>query len=312
MKTRMASPYCLRMCVNMSVAKVGAHAKMPDVVKERGSQRVLSGFTLVELLVVIAIIGILASLLLPALARSKSQAQQVYCLNNHRQLNLGLTMYALDHEDHLPYNLGASEIKQNLAQGLKHNWVNSVLNWELDESNTNTLLNTEAALGVHVGRNSRVFRCPSDSALSQIQRNAGWSSRSRTISLNAMVGDAGMFLTASGNSNNPSYHQYRKLGEFTAASEIFTFIEEHPDSINDGYFLNRAYRYEWNDLPASFHNGAANIAYGDGHVEPHRWQDATTKKPPAPDAANLPLQIGPAERNDFYWLLKRTSVYESY
>jgi prepilin-type processing-associated H-X9-DG protein len=157
-----------------------------------------------------------------------------------------------------------------------------------------------------------VFRCPSDSALSQIQRNAGWSSRSRTISLNAMVGDAGMFLTASGNSNNPSYHQYRKLGEFTAASEIFTFIEEHPDSINDGYFLNRAYRYEWNDLPASFHNGAANIAYGDGHVEPHRWQDATTKKPPAPDAANLPLQIGPAERNDFYWLLKRTSVYESY
>ena len=298
------------MCVNMSVAKVWARAKMADVVKERGSQRVLGGFTLVELLVVIAIIGILASLLLPALARSKSQAQQIYCLNNHRQLNLALTMYAGDHEDHLPYNLGASEIKQNIVEGLKHNWVNSVLNWELDESNTNTLLNTEAALGAHVGRNARVFRCPSDEALSEIQRNAGWSSRSRTISLNAMVGDAGIFLTTAGNSNNPSYHQYRKLGEFTAASEIFTFIEEHPDSINDGYFLNRAHRYEWNDLPASFHNGAANIAYGDGHVELHRWQDATTKKPALPDAADLPLPIGPSERNDFYWLLKRTSVYQ--
>ena len=283
---------------------------MADVVKDRGSQRVLGGFTLVELLVVIAIIGILASLLLPALARSKSQAQQIYCLNNHRQLNLALTMYAGDHEDHLPYNLGASEIKQNIVEGLKHNWVNSVLNWELDESNTNTLLNTEAALGAHVGRNARVFRCPSDEALSEIQRNAGWSSRSRTISLNAMVGDAGIFLTTAGNSNNPSYHQYRKLGEFTAASEIFTFIEEHPDSINDGYFLNRAHRYEWNDLPASFHNGAANIAYGDGHVELHRWQDATTKKPALPDAADLPLPIGPSERNDFYWLLKRTSVYQ--
>jgi prepilin-type N-terminal cleavage/methylation domain-containing protein/prepilin-type processing-associated H-X9-DG protein len=299
-----------RLCVNMSVAKVGERAKMPDVVKERGPQRALRGFTLVELLVVIAIIGILASLLLPALARSKTQAQQVYCLNNHRQLNLALTMYAGDNEDLLPYNLGASEIYQNIADGLKHNWANSLLDWTLAESNTNTLLNTEAALGSYVGRNNRVFRCPSDSSVSEIQRGARWIARSRTISLNAMVGDAGSFLTASGNSNNPSYHQYRKLGEFTAASDIFTFIEEHPDSINDGYFLNRARRYEWNDLPASFHNGAANIAYGDGHVESHRWQDRATKKPALPDAADLPFPIGPEERNDFYWLLKRTSVSE--
>ena len=280
--------------------------------KGRSPHSCAHGFTLVELLVAIAIIGVLASLLLPALARSKTQAQQTYCLNNHRQLNLALTMYAFDHEDHLPYNLGASEIKQNVAAGLNHNWVNSVLNWELDKSNTNTLLNTEASLGSHVGRSARVFRCPSDMAVSSIQRDAGWSGRSRTISLNAMVGHAGVFLTPSGNSNNPSYHQYRKLGEFTAASQIFTFIEEHPDSINDGYFLNRAHRYEWNDLPASFHNGAANLAYGDGHVEAHRWQDSTTKKKAFPDAADLPLPLGPSERNDFYWLLKRTSVYDRY
>jgi len=263
----------------------------------------------VELLVVIAIIGILASLLLPALARSKAQAQQIYCLNNIRQLNQAMMIYAVEHNDLLPYNLGSYEIYRSNLSGTKHNWVNSLLNWTLDSSNTNVLLNTEAALGLYLSRSQHIFRCPSDSTLSELQRGAGWSFRSRTISLNAMVGDAGRFLTASGsNSNNPSFHQYRKLGEFTSASDIFTFIEEHPDSINDGYFLNRVNRSEWNDLPASFHKGAANIAFADGHVELHRWRDAVTKKPALPDAADLPFQLEPAERNDLDWLLTRTSV----
>jgi prepilin-type processing-associated H-X9-DG protein len=265
---------------------------------------------LVELLVVIALVAILASLLLPALARGKTKAQQALCLNHHRQLNLGVAMYAQDNEDHLPYNLAASEIKQNLASGGPNNWANSVLNWELDESNTNVFLNSRAALGSYVSHNSRVFRCPTDLVLSEIQRASGWSERSRTISMNAMVGHAGMFLTATGNSNNPSYHQYRRFSEFTSASEIFVFIEEHPDSINDGYFVNRAASYQWNDLPASFHNGAANLAYGDGHVEAHRWQDLSTKKPARPDAADLPFT--PTEHNDFYWIIKRTSTYEGY
>ena len=59
-------------------------------------------FTLVELLVVIAIIAILASLLLPTLAKSKTKARAIECLSNLRQLHLGWTMFAPDHDDDLP------------------------------------------------------------------------------------------------------------------------------------------------------------------------------------------------------------------
>jgi prepilin-type processing-associated H-X9-DG protein len=218
-------------------------------------------------------------------------------------------MYAQDNNDRLPYNLGATEIRQMLARGEKYNWANSVLNWELDPGNTNLLLNIEASLGSYVSRAGRVFRCPSDTALSAVQRRAGWLERSRTISMNAMVGDAGEFTAGGQNVNNPAYQQYWSMSEIKTPANIFVFIEEHPDSINDGYFLNQAYRWEWRDLPASFHGGAANLSFADGHEELRRWQRASTKKPARPDAASLPFSIAQEDRADFNWLMDRMSSH---
>lgn len=276
----------------------------------RLSNNGLKGFTLIELLLVVAVIAILASLLLPGLARAKNKGDQIACLNNIRQLHLAWTLYADENGDRLVSNLGSTEILQRVARGEKGNWADTVLTWELDPGNTNVALNTQAALGRYLGKNPRLFKCPSDRAVSSLQRQAGWTERSRSYSMNAMVGDAGEFTQAGGNVNNPNYHQFLKLNEFKSTSRIFVFIEEHPDSINDGYFLNRADKLEWNDLPASWHNGTANLSFADGHTESRRWLQNTTLKPTQPGGAGLPMSLTYAEAADFKWLIQRTSISE--
>lgn len=279
-----------------------------------------SGFTSVELLVVIAIIATLSALLLPALSKTRARAEGISCLNNTRQLELAWQLYAEDHEGFLPYNLGmsGSSFRTNI------NWVNDVMTWDLSSDNTNTATITEASLGPYVSGATGIYRCPSDRTISAVQAAAGWDHRIRSYSMNAMVGNAGAFLTNGMNINNTGYRQFLKITDIPRPLEIFVFLDEHPDSIDDGYFLNKDLEAanvtyasraspgdEWLDLPASYHNKSTAFSFADGHASLHHWRNAKTIQPAVPFAANLPIPIPgvPAvEQTDFDWVLTHMSI----
>jgi prepilin-type N-terminal cleavage/methylation domain-containing protein/prepilin-type processing-associated H-X9-DG protein len=259
------------------------------------------GFTLLEMLVVMGVIGTLAGLLLPVLAASKGKARGIFCQNNNKQLVTGWLMYADEHAQWLTYNLGGAATRTNL------NWAAGVLDWELSSDNTNVADLTEAALGSYVGKVSTIYRCPSDSVLSALQAAAGWGGRARSYSMNASVGDAGEISRSGVNTNNPGYAQFFKLTAMPAPARIFVFLDEHPDSISDGYFVNHIYYPEWTRLPASWHNGAATFSFADGHTETHPWKCASTMPPAAPDAAGLPIDVSDDPR-DYNWVIAHMSV----
>lgn len=77
----------------------------------------MRAFTLIELLVTIAIIAILASLLLPALARAKGAARSTHCRNNEKQMGVALAMYVLDNKGYFPFTAYASTVaaKRNVS-----------------------------------------------------------------------------------------------------------------------------------------------------------------------------------------------------
>ena len=277
-------------------------------------------FTLVELLVVIAIVAILAALILPALSRAKIRAQSSFCLNNTKQLAIAWMIYADEHNGQLAYNLGRSARSPlavpAMAGGstMAQNWVNNVLDWELNPDNTNTAAIAATGLGPYTGKTTALYRCPSDNVLSDLQRRAGWSGRARSYSMNAMIGDAGGFSQTGTNVNNPAYVQFFRATTIPRPAAIFVFLDEHPDSIDDGYFLDRDIsQATWNDLPASYHDGAANFSFADGHAEAHRWQNASTKQPTRAYGINPPLPTPITDGlQDYSWVLSRMSVQRSY
>jgi prepilin-type N-terminal cleavage/methylation domain-containing protein len=257
------------------------------------------GFTLIELLVVIAIIAILAALLLPALAAAKAKAQGIRCVNQLKQLQLAIGMYADDFNQILPYNVVSPP--QSINGVSSGSWVNDLQSNPSLAWDTRYLVDyptaTPPLLGPYVSKNTAIFKCPADTRTVSIFGITHPCSRS--YSMNCFVGAyPGAPIRAGGGS---PYVSFGKTTDFRHPTDVFVLIEESPFSINDGWFCwfsggSWMAGNTWGDTPGAYHVKTAGVSFADGHTEIHRWRGAALN----PSAAIY----GKSSLNDpdFQWL----------
>ena len=191
------------------------------------------------------------------------------------------------------------------ANGGHQNWINNVMSWDLNQMNTNIGLVKSSLLARYCGGNVSLYKCPADKFLSDVQRKAHWSERVRSLSMNAHMGLYGPNWKQSANQWNTTYRQMLKQSDIIEPAKTYVTLDEHPDSINDGFFLlTLPAAGNWGDLPASYHNGAGGFSFSDGHSEIHKWLYPSTKikvKTTTLGTITYPAQ----ERGDFDWTAER-------
>lgn len=246
--------------------------------KNRKSKRAGSGFTLIELLVVIAIIAILAAMLLPALAKAKTKAQGIRCLNNLKQLQLGWFIYSTDNGDKI--------VSNNSDPASGPSWVEG--NMQNVSGYTNTAL-LRAGLLFAYCKNDLIFACPTAKAVKV--PNGAPAVAVRHYSIGGRMGGDAVVLSA-------AYPNYKKVTQISnpSPSRALVFVEESAITIDDGYFaIQDGLVWSWMNSPTIRHGLAGNFSFADGHSEPHRWRTLTTEQdwytPGKPqNASNVDLQ----------------------
>src|ERR1043166_4206750 len=162
------------------------------------------------------------------------------------------------------------------------------------DGNTNAALVTSGQLAPYLGSSIAIFKCPSDKSIAQN------GPRLRSYSMNSLVGDPGELT----NRFNPQLEQFFRLDDIPNPSHIYVFLDENPDTINDGFFMNRWEDYIWGNLPGCDHDDGANLSFADGHIETHRWALAETRRKLGTTSGTFPA----TSPIDFDWLKERSSV----
>ncbi len=280
--------------------------------------RCAQGFTLIELLVVIAIIAVLASLLLPALAKAKLKAQGIQCMGNHKQLTLAWRMYVDDNDGRLPCSEGFSPTSGAWMTGFMDFKPENQSNWDIDKDIT------ASPLWMYCGRSPGIFKCPAD--LSVVKPSSGpfrgrVVPRVRSMSMNNWVGGTA-WTTPPGlvpYRNTSGWRVYHRDTDFVDPGPAMTwvFLDMREDSLNSGGFFTDMTGYPdhpeeawWStDFPGSYHHRAGGLSFADGHSEIHRWVDSRTMPSLKKGSNWLWLNDGVASPNnrDLIWIQHRTT-----
>jgi prepilin-type N-terminal cleavage/methylation domain-containing protein/prepilin-type processing-associated H-X9-DG protein len=272
-------------------------------------------FTLIELLVVIAIIAILAAMLLPALSNAKQKATGAHCQGNERQLQLAFILYADDHNGAMagpPYNYedGAQQIKVDTYGG--GYWPGP---WP-DRAIAAKLTKTQAIQKVEEGfkrgplwkycSSLGSYHCPGDMRSKLRKPGSHWAydSYSKADGMGSFS-DAGKSVIW-----DPQVPPFTKIDAVPEPANAMVFVEE-PDSrnYNLGSWVIFPASHDWVDPVAAYHLNANTFSFLDGHVEAHKWREASTLKQAKAaennvDTAFIWAKAKPVDR-DFAWVEPR-------
>jgi prepilin-type N-terminal cleavage/methylation domain-containing protein/prepilin-type processing-associated H-X9-DG protein len=226
-----------------------------------------AAFTLIELLVVIAIIAILASLLLPALAKAKAKAGQSACYSNLKQLSYGMAMYLDSNNSVFP------------GTGSRSTYGFHVEDWIYWRTTLPAYPVQNSPIAAQVGSlTSNLFRCPLDrdnkERLASADGNGPYLYSYTMTSYDllnganrgmASINDGTRFYSFKANSiKNPA-------AKIVLAEEQSSYLANEVSDptaniINDGRWIPTG------DVLTSRHNKRADVGFVDGHVTAVRWQ----------------------------------------